>query len=158
MKKFSIKLRNDKKKLNVFELNSKSLKIKFKIKGLHMRKKFSAFASFAITLNSNNIKVSNLSIYDIELKSSLKSSSNSCSNSCSMFMNPYTLNSSSSSDSSSSKSCHENLLKSLYTQLKKFINAIKISISNNFIETITFNTTHSEIKKMNIKGYLRQYK
>lgn len=154
MKKFSIKLHDNKKKLNVFELNSKSLKIKFKIKGLCMGKKFSALISFTITLNSNKIKVSNLLIYDIELKSS----SNSCSNSCSMFINPYTLNSSSSSDSSSSKSCHENLLKLLYTQLKKFINAIKISISNNFIEAITFNTAHCEIKKMNIKGYLRQHK
>jgi len=145
MEEFKIKLRNNKKDLILTKLNTDSIKVKFRIKGLYKEIKFKSEVSVKIFIKHNNIKIKDLSICDIDLFDS-KSSSDY------MFSNPYNLNFNELTID------NDGNIKKIYNHIKDFINSIKITKNQNLISSLAFNSENSKIKKMNIKGYVRNYK
>lgn len=159
MNKFTIKLRHGKKKLNLMELNSKSIKIKFKIIGMYNGLKFKSTVSFKIQLSGSKVKVADLSISDLDLCDSYKcDSSLSFLESCGNLYCMSDSHGSSKSSCSSSTDSYESVLKKIHDCIKKFILSIKIGIGCGLIKELIFSLKKSKITKMNIKGYIRQHK
>lgn len=143
MIEYHIKIRNDAKKINLSNLKSDSLKFKFKLKGLYKEHKFKAEVSLIVALVNNKLKITDVSIYDLDVDVH-KSSSDI------IFKNIYTTIPSEFID-------NENLIKKIYKKLKSFIYNFQITKNNDSITSIVFDSRNSKIKKLNIKGYVRKY-
>jgi hypothetical protein len=143
MLEFNIKLRNDAKKLSLSNLKSNSLKLKLKVKGLYKNHKFRAEIYLIIKLENNKLKIVDISIYDFNIVECSSSSLD-------VFDNIYTIKLFDSID-------NKNINKKVYNHLKTFINNIKITSDKNLINSFVFDSTNSKIRKINIKGYVRNY-
>lgn len=143
MIEYNIKLRNEAKKISLKNLNSDSIKIKFKLKGIYKNIKFKGEISLIIHSKNNKFEINKLIISDLDI-----SGKNSSSNSLSK--NVYTL-------SIFETNNDEKNIKHIYKYLKYFVNSLNIKIENNLIDSIVFNNINSNIKKINIIGYARKY-
>jgi hypothetical protein len=143
MQEFNIKLRNESKKVNLLNLKTNYLKIKFKIKGLYKKNfKFKGEVNFVISIINNNIEIKNLSISDLDVYNNSSSDL--------IYNNVYTLSACEIIE-------NENYIKKIYNNLKEFVNSIEINKKDNKINYIVFNSSKNKIRKINIKGYARDY-
>lgn len=143
MLEFNIKLRSDSKKISISNLNSDSLKLKFKVKGLYKDKFFSGEVYLIVKLENNKLNIIDLSINDLDVKKCNSSYDD-------IFTNIYTLTAFDLID-------NENITKKVYNSLKTFINGVKITSDKNLITSIIFDSTNSKFRKLNIKGYVRKH-
>lgn len=143
MLEFNIKLRNESKKLNLSNLKSNSLKLKFKVKGLYKDNKFRGEVYLLIKLENGKLHMFDVSINDLNIIDCSSSSND-------IFDNVYTI-------AAFDLINNDNLNKKVYTHLKNFINNIQITSDKNLITSIIFDSINSKVKKLNIKGYVRKY-
>ena len=143
MLEFNIKLRNESKKINLSNLKSNSLKLKFKLKGLYKDNKFKGEVYLLIKLENDKLHIIDVSINDLNIID-CNSSSND------IFDNVYTM-------AAFDLINNDNVNKKVYTHLKNFIHNIQITSDKNLITSIIFDSRNSKVKKLNIKGYVRKY-
>lgn len=149
---FELKLRNDKKEINLSKLNYNCIKIKFKLKGFYKNTNFKASVSFIINLKNNKIKISNLSIYELKFETINNSSSDD------IWENIYTAQLDNfTCTNENSDYCNEYNRKKIYNNIKFFVNSIRIKHNNEKIISIIFNSNNNSIKKFNMKGCVRKY-
>lgn len=145
MSEFNIKLRNESKKVDLKSFNSNFIKIKAKLKGKYKDIKFKAEIILKIRYKNNSLEIIENSISNLELNKN---------NSYSGFIydNIYTLNSFSSSDLYSD----DKITKKIYTQLKLFLNKVKISHNDLILTSIIFDNENLKISKINMKGNIKK--
>jgi hypothetical protein len=142
MQEFNIKLRNNSIKVNLKDLKTDYIKIKFKVKGLYKNLKFKAEVNFIVYIVNNKFEIHKLCICNLDI--------------CNILSSDFVCN-----NIYTSSICdiikNEDYIKKIYNQLKYFINSIEINKDNNQINSIVFNSVNNKIKKINIRGYARKY-
>jgi hypothetical protein len=157
MKSFNVKLRDNKKKIIISSLNTNSIKIKFKLKGLYKKNiKFASEVSFKVVISQNNIKLFDVLVHNLEQIHNLLSSSSSSS---SGLNDIYKVSDNAGYDSESSLSCDGGCINKIYNYIKLFIKSTKFSVEKKIFNSVIFSLKKNKINKINkinIRGYVRK--
>ena len=143
MLKFEIKLRGHKKYIvKTKKIQSDSLVIKLKIKGLYLNKKFNSYVKLLVSTKKNKVSINDINIIDIE----------ACDSSTYELSDIYKIEKDNISFIDSLLNGYQD---KVYNQIKNFVKHIKFNVSKkNFIESIIFSLKHTDIEKINLKGMI----